>query len=117
MSPRKRPDSEPAHVAEGAAPAPPLGPDGKPLRFEQALERLEKIVDQLENGKLSLEDSIARFEEGVTLSKHLEGELKRAEKRVEELVERAGAPGTRPWAGDDEAGESDDFEDDDDGAL
>ena len=116
MSPRKRPEGEPAHVAEGAASAPPLGPDGKPLRFEQALERLEKIVDQLENGKLSLEDSIARFEEGVVLSRFLEGELKRAEKRVEELVERAGAPGTRPWADNDESGEGDAF-DDDDGAL
>ena len=116
MSPRKRPDSEPSHVAEGAASGPPLGPDGNPLPFEVALERLEKIVGQLEDGKLSLEDSIARFEEGVGLSRYLEGELKRAEKRVEELVERAGAPGTRPWAEDDEAGESDDF-DDDDGAL
>jgi exodeoxyribonuclease VII small subunit len=115
MSPRKRPVS--AEASAAAAVPPPVGPDGRPLTFEQALERLETIVEQLEDGKLPLEQSIERFEEGVVLSRFLEGELGRAEKRVQELVDRAGAPGTRPWAEDDlaEAGEDDLI--DDDGAL
>ena len=119
MSPRKRPADDAESVADAAPTPPPLGPDGKPLAFEQALERLEKIVAQLEDGRLPLEDSIRRFEEGVVLSKFLEGELKRAEQRVQELVDRAGMPATRPWA-DDEEVEGDDsaaFDDDDDGAL
>ena len=112
MSPRKKPDRVPdaASAAE-----PPSGPDGKPLSFEQALDRLETIVEELEDGKLTLEQSIARFEEGVVLSRFLEGELGRAEKRVQELVETSAGPATRPWAGDDEdeAGDDDASEDDD----
>jgi len=87
----------------------PLDAHGKPYTFEQALARLEAIVDELEDGKLALEASIARFEEGVTLTRFLESELGRAQKRVEELVESAGGPSTRPWAGDD--GDSDDDDD------
>lgn len=109
MSPRKRPAPGQEGGPADAAPAPPpLGPDGKPLPFEKALERLEKIVEQLEDGKLTLEDSIARFEEGVVLSRFLEAELGRAEQRVQELVDRAGAPGTRPWADDDAAADDED---------
>ena len=52
-------------VRDAAAAAPPLGPDGKPYTFEKALARLEEIVDELEDGKLALEASIGRFEEGV----------------------------------------------------
>ena len=80
----------------------PVDANGKPYTFEKALNRLEAIVDELEEGKLALEASIARFEEGVTLTKFLESELGRAQKRVEELVESAGSPTTRAWAGDDE---------------
>ena len=87
----------------------PLDAHGKPYTFEQALARLEAIVDELEDGKLALEASIARFEEGVTLTRFLESELGRAQKRVEELVESAGGAATRPWAGDD--GDSDDDDD------
>jgi len=114
MSPRKRDASAPGDPAAVPAAAPPLvGPDGRPLTFEQALERLETIVEQLEDGKLPLEQSIERFEEGVVLSRFLEGELGRAEKRVQELVDRAGAPGTRPWAEDDLAETGEDLLDDD----
>jgi exodeoxyribonuclease VII small subunit len=101
MAKGKKPDEAPS--------AAPLGPDGKPYTFEKALARLESIVDELEDGKLTLESSIARFEEGVTLTRYLETELSRAQKRVEELVESAGVPSTRDWEGD----EADDVDDDD----
>jgi exodeoxyribonuclease VII small subunit len=94
--------------------AAPLGPDDKPYTFEKALARLEEIVDELEDGKLALEASIARFEEGVALTRFLEAELTRAQQRVEELVETAGGAGTRPWAEDSVADDpGDDTEDDD----
>jgi exodeoxyribonuclease VII small subunit len=105
MARGKKPDDTP----QGA---PPLGPDGKPYTFEKALARLEAIVDELEDGKLALEASIARFEEGVTLTRFLETELARAQKRVEELVESAGVPTTRPWTGDDDDEEATDDDDD-----
>jgi exodeoxyribonuclease VII small subunit len=104
MARGKKPEETPAAAA-------PVGPDGKPYTFEKALARLEQIVDELEDGKLALEASIARFEEGVTLTRFLEGELGRAQKRVEELVESAGGPTTRPWTGDDEDAEPDDDDD------
>jgi exodeoxyribonuclease VII small subunit len=82
------------------APEAPVDAAGKPYTFEKALARLEAIVDELEDGKLALEASITRFEEGVTLTRFLESELGRAQKRVEELVESAGGAATRPWTGD-----------------
>lgn len=55
--------------------------------FEDALKRLETIVEELEGGELSLEDSIARYEEGMKLSRRLTQQLDEAEKRIERLVE------------------------------
>lgn len=64
--------------------------------FEQALERLEGIVHELESGTLSLEESIARYEEGMKLSRRLTQTLAEAEKRIERLVEAGGRVGTEP---------------------
>ncbi len=58
-----------------------------PLDFEESMKRLETVVDELESGELSLEDSIARYEEGVKLSRRLTQTLDAAEKRIERLVE------------------------------
>ncbi|MGH7724442.1 MAG: exodeoxyribonuclease VII small subunit [Candidatus Eiseniibacteriota bacterium] len=100
--PRGKKPAAGERVREGAAPGEPLlGPDGKPYTFEKALDRLEEIVDRLEDGSLALEESLARFEEGVKLTRFLEGELTRAQKRVEELVEDAGGGvTTRRWTAD-----------------
>ena len=59
-------------------------PGGK--KFEVAMEELESIVEQLESGDLSLEDSLAAFEKGVTLVKHCNQKLNEVEKKVEVLV-------------------------------
>ncbi len=56
------------------------------LSFEQAIGRLETIVDRLEGGELSLEDSLQAFEEGVGLSRRCAEQLDAAESRVEQLV-------------------------------
>jgi len=61
-----------------------------PLDFETAMKRLETIVEELESGELTLEDSIARYEEGVKLSRGLTSKLDEAEKRIEQLVENEG---------------------------
>ncbi len=62
-----------------------------PLDFEQSMKRLETIVEELESGQLSLEDSIARYEEGIRLSRRLQQVLDESEKRIERLVETEGA--------------------------
>ena len=69
-----------------------------PIDFEAAMKRLETIVEELESGELSLEDSIARYEEGVKLSRALTSKLDEAEKRIERLVEgdEGAAPATQP---------------------
>jgi exodeoxyribonuclease VII small subunit len=54
--------------------------------FERALEQLEQIVEQLEFGELSLEDSLAAFEAGVGLVKHCNQKLNEVEKKIELLV-------------------------------
>jgi exodeoxyribonuclease VII small subunit len=54
--------------------------------FERALEQLEQIVEQLESGGISLEDSLAAFEAGVGLVKHCNQKLNEVEKKIELLV-------------------------------
>ena len=56
------------------------------LGFEEALKRLTAIVERLESGDLSLEQSLALFEEGTRLSRSSQAQLDQAEKRVEELL-------------------------------
>ncbi len=55
-------------------------------KFETALEELEKVVERLESGELSLEDSLAAFEEGVRLVKYCNQKLTEVEKKIELLV-------------------------------
>ncbi|MFQ6069393.1 MAG: exodeoxyribonuclease VII small subunit [Candidatus Aminicenantales bacterium] len=56
------------------------------LSFEKALEELEKIVARLEEGGLSLDESLSLFEKGVKLARFLREELQKAEKKVEILL-------------------------------
>jgi len=101
-------------AARTANPAPAGDDDG--ATFEEALERLETIVEELEAGSLSLDQSLARYEEGMKLSRRLTRTLDQAEKRIERLVEEGGEPTTRPFeraAGERAAGERDDDESDD----
>ena len=55
-------------------------------KFEVALEELESVVEQLESGDLSLEDSLAAFEKGVGLVKYCNQKLNEVERKVEVLV-------------------------------
>ena len=55
-------------------------------KFEQALEELEKVVERLESGELSLEQSLAAFEAGVKLVKLCNQKLTEVEKKIELLV-------------------------------
>lgn len=72
--------------AADAAPA----EEAPALSFELALQRLEQVVRELENGDLSLETSLALFQEGVTLARRCAGQLDQAESRIEKLLENGG---------------------------
>lgn len=56
------------------------------LNFEKAIERLEKIVEDLESGSLGLDESISVFEEGVELSKKCHKKLTEAETKIKLLI-------------------------------
>ncbi len=60
--------------------------------FDEVLDRLRLVVERLERGELTLEESLAAYEEGVALARRGHSLLDRAEKRVELLV-RAGSSG------------------------
>jgi len=53
--------------------------------FEQALAQLEKIVSEVEQGKIGLEDSLDKYEQGMKLIKHCRAVLEQAEKRIETI--------------------------------
>lgn len=58
--------------------------------FEEQMEQLEKIVEELEKGELSLEDSVSKFEEGIKISKQCNKTLEEAEKKITILVSKDG---------------------------
>ncbi len=58
----------------------------KTQRFEEALSRLEEIVDKLQSQDLLLEESLKLFEEGLKLSRFCHDKLQETEKRVKKLV-------------------------------
>ena len=56
------------------------------IKFEDALSKLEGIVEELERGELSLEESLAAFEEGIRLSRICSKQLDEAERKIEILI-------------------------------
>jgi exodeoxyribonuclease VII small subunit len=62
--------------------------------FEEQLTALESVVERLERGELSLEDSVRLFEEGINLSEACKKELEAAEGRIQLLVDK-GSGGMR----------------------
>lgn len=65
--------------------------------FEQALERLETIVAQLENGDVPLEQAIELYQEGMLLSNLCNGKLKQVEAKIEMLIETDNGTETKPF--------------------
>ena len=58
--------------------------------FENQMENLEKIVAELEKGELSLDESVAKFEEGIKISKECNKTLETAEKKITMLINNDG---------------------------
>jgi len=71
-------------------------PGGSPS-FEGALERLEALVDRLEQGDLPLEEALQAFEEGVALTRRCAAQLEDAERRIDVLVKEGARWVARPF--------------------
>ena len=65
--------------------------------FEQSLERLELLVEEMESGELSLEDMIRHFEEGSKLVGVCSRKLNEVEQKIEKLVKKDGAMEAVPF--------------------
>ncbi len=59
------------------------------MSFEEALLELESIVGKLENGQLSLDESLLLFEKGIKLVEECDARLKKAQQKVERLIEES----------------------------
>lgn len=67
-----------------------MSEERKPPDFEQALAALEALVERMEDGELSLEDSLAAFEQGVRLTQECQQALASAQQRVQMLTQQEG---------------------------
>ncbi len=77
------------------SPAKKLSPE---LNFEAAMDRLEAIVEQMESGKMMLEELIVRYEEGMKLVKICQERLASAEQRIEIITRNhAGKPAVKEF--------------------
>jgi exodeoxyribonuclease VII small subunit len=71
-----------------------------PASFEDSLSELETLVESMENGKLTLEESLAAFERGIALSRNCQQALQAAEQKVEILTARTPDAPTEPFDDD-----------------
>jgi exodeoxyribonuclease VII small subunit len=76
--------------------------------FEESLAELERVVRDLEDGQLGLDDALARYEQGIALIKHCQNQLLQAEQRILVLtgVEADGQPILTPFKHESTAGRS-----------
>lgn len=69
----------------------------KIFHFEKALAELETLVEKMEQGDLSLEESLKQFERGVTLTRSCQQALDEAEQKVQILLEKDGKLSAQPF--------------------
>ncbi len=72
----------------------------EPVDFEKALAELESLVEHMESGELSLEDSLKSFERGIALTRQCQQALTAAEQKVEILTGKDGEDGVEAFAAD-----------------
>jgi exodeoxyribonuclease VII small subunit len=71
------------------------------LAFEKSLKELEALVTKMEQGNLSLEESLQHFERGIQLTRTCQQALKEAEQKVEILLNKSGQDDIAPFTSDD----------------
>lgn len=61
----------------------------KEIKFEEGMEKLEQIANELEKGNLDLDESVKKFEEGMKISKQCSDMLQEAEKKITMLIKNS----------------------------
>lgn len=74
-----------------------MSKNAKVMNFEEGIAKLETIVKKMEDGAMSLDESLEAFEEGVKLSKFCGQKLEEAQRRVNLLMEKNGKLETAPF--------------------
>ena len=74
-----------------------------PFDFEKGLEELEQLVGRMEQGDLTLEQSLKEFERGVELTRHCQQALQEAEQKVEVLLQKSADAELSPFTPGDES--------------
>ena len=74
-----------------------MATDKKAVDFEKQLSNLEALVESLESGDLSLEDSLKSFEQGIKVARECQTELKQAEQKVELLMRQGDELVSQPF--------------------
>jgi exodeoxyribonuclease VII small subunit len=74
-----------------------------PFDFEKGLEELEQLVGRMEQGDLTLEQSLKEFERGVELTRNCQQALQEAEQKVEVLLQKSADAELSPFSSDDES--------------
>lgn len=81
------PDQSPSTASDDEEATTAQGEGVEDMPFEEAVQELETIVEELEDGELALEDAMERFERGLGLVEACRGKLEQAELNVEELLD------------------------------
>lgn len=75
--------------------------EDKLVDFEKSLAELENLIEKMESGETSLEQSLKMFEQGISLTKDCQSALEMAEQKVQQLIEKNGLQQTLPFEPDD----------------
>ena len=68
-----------------------------PVNFEKAMSQLEQLVEDMEQGDMSLEDALKHFEKGISLAADCQQALSKAEQKVSQLIEKNGELLEKPF--------------------
>lgn len=77
-----------------------MPPKKKGVDFEQSLSTLESLVSRMEQGDMTLEESLQAFETGIALTRECQTRLAAAEQQVSKLIEQQGTTSLEPFAVD-----------------
>jgi len=76
---------------------PPAAESSQIAEFEKSLDELERLVSRMEQGDLSLDDSLKSFERGIALYRNCQSALEQAELRVKQLLDPAAPENATPF--------------------